>query len=100
MVCVNGCKECTGCMRCQKAEAPCLRDEFGKPIYAGEVYYKIEDLILSKASLGRYRKIETEDSEYYEDAFGEPIYVGDTYYDLPDRILTVESMDVYEQYAA
>lgn len=44
MTCVNGARECTGCMRCEaerKVVGPCA--ECIGDVYADETYYKLDD---------------------------------------------------------
>lgn len=42
MICVNRCRECTGCMHCQEPPAPCrVCDACGGWILAGEDYLRI-----------------------------------------------------------
>lgn len=46
MACVNGARECTGCMSCQVSEEIGTCVECGDPIGYGEEYYDIEGELL------------------------------------------------------
>ena len=55
MTCVNGAKECDGCMICQ--DKPILKSDEGEWIYEGETYYDINGMIITPDDLYKYRKI-------------------------------------------
>lgn len=56
MLCVNGCKECTGCGTCME-QKPVLHDIDGAPIYEGDAYYNINGEIYSEDTLAEYKEI-------------------------------------------
>lgn len=56
MICVNGTKECDGCMMCQEPKVVLKSDE-GEPIYEGDTYFDIGGMIVTQYELEQFRKI-------------------------------------------
>ncbi len=56
MICVNGCKECTGCGACTE-QKPVYTDVDGVAIYEGEPYYIIAGDIYSEDTLKEFRQL-------------------------------------------
>lgn len=56
MMCISGLRECTGCMMCQEPKKV-LESDGGEPIYEGDVYYHIGDIILTEEELVNYQRI-------------------------------------------
>lgn len=53
--CVNGTKECDGCMRCQDP-IEVMKAEDGTPIYEGDEYYDVEGIIIAEDNIREYKK--------------------------------------------
>lgn len=52
MICVDGCRECTGCMKCQaEPELIGICEECGAEIYSGDDYYDIEGNLIHEDCL-------------------------------------------------
>lgn len=56
MICINGAKECDGCMKCQEPKVVLTSDE-GEPIYEGDTYFDIGGMIVTQYELEQFRKI-------------------------------------------
>lgn len=56
MICVNGVKECDGCMMCQEPKMV-LKSDDGEPIYEGDEYFDIYGMIITPDELEKYRKV-------------------------------------------
>lgn len=63
MTCVNGAKECDGCMMCQEARVVMKADD-GTPIYEGDTYYDIDGIIITEDGISEYRKTAEEGDRF------------------------------------